>query len=124
MTDDSAQTPLNALVERVKAVRRWLVALALLRSAALALACVSLYVLLYAALDHYVHLGVVGRLVCLTTLVGGVGALLYYLLTALAGHISCRNAANHVERQFKWLAVLLPDTIGRPASCIGNNTLE
>ncbi len=96
---DSTQTLLQDLVERVKGVRRWLVALALLKAGAAACLGIALFITLYILVDHWIHLGVVGRLLSLAILLAGLIGVLFYVLRSLVGHISCSNAANHIERQ-------------------------
>ena len=90
---------LRSLVARVAVVRRWLVALAVLRAVVLALLFGGIYVAAYAWLDHRLHLGVAGRVVALLVLVAGLGWLLYRLTWSLLGHISCHNAASYIERK-------------------------
>jgi len=88
---------LTALVGKVKKVRRWLVCLSILKVAALCVVFVSIYIGLYAWLDHAVRLGTSGRIVAFALLAGGVGVLFFLLARSLLGHVSCSGAANYVE---------------------------
>ncbi|UCG46468.1 MAG: hypothetical protein JSU94_13295 [Phycisphaerales bacterium] len=90
---------LNALVERVGKVRRWLVALAVLRVAALSLVFVSAYIALYALLDHRLNFDQVARTVALLVLIAGVAGLLFLLTRSLLGHVSYSRAASHIENR-------------------------
>ncbi|MHC4867503.1 MAG: hypothetical protein ACYTEX_25805, partial [Planctomycetota bacterium] len=88
---------LNCLVGRVRKVRRWLVALAILKVAALCLIFVSAYVGIYAWIDHRLHFDTTGRIIALGLLVAGIVLLLSRLTRALLGHVSCSRAANYIE---------------------------
>lgn len=88
---------LHSLVARVAIVRRWLIALTLLRALTLMLLFGGVYVAVYAWADHRLHLGVPGRTLALLLLIGGFGWLLYRLIRTLWRHISCHSAANYIE---------------------------
>jgi len=94
---ENAEEKLDALVGRVTKVRRWLVTLAILKVAALCLVFVSVYVGLYAWLDHRRNFDEIGRVIALVLLLGGLALLLYRLTKCLLVHISCSEAANYVE---------------------------
>jgi hypothetical protein len=88
---------LNNLVTRLGKVRRWLLALGVLRTAALWLVCISLYVGLYTLADDRFHFGRAGRLAALTGLVGLLIVLSHYLIRTLRREMSYSRAASHVE---------------------------
>ena len=88
---------LNSLVAKVHKVRRWLLALAILKVAAICLIFVSVYVGIYIWLDHRIHFGENSRVVAFILLVGGVAFLLYRLVKLLLGHISYSCTANYIE---------------------------
>lgn len=94
------QPLLRTLVERVNRVRRRLVLLAVLRTAALAAGGLIVYALLLFAVERLLGLGGVPR-AALSGLgvVGGV-ALLAGLLRVLAGHLSAHRAAGIVDNHF------------------------
>jgi len=94
---ETVEVKLDELVSRVRAVRRWLVLLAVLKVAAWCLLFVAAYVGLYALADHRFHLGVWVRGAALLGLAGGLLALVIPLAKSLLGHISCANAANQIE---------------------------
>ena len=97
-----ARTPedkLNALVARVGQVRRWLVMLAILKVTALCLVFVSLYVGVYAWLDHRLNFDEAGRIAAFVLLVAGVVLLLHGLKNLLPGRISFSSAANYIENK-------------------------
>ncbi len=93
----TAQEAIESLVNRVRLVRRWLVVLSVLKVAAACLVFVSVYVGIYAWLDHRVHFSPAWRLAAAVILAGAVAALLVRLAKVLLGHISCSRAANHIE---------------------------
>ncbi len=90
---------LNDLIARVGKVRRWLLALGVLKTAALWLVCISLYIGLYALIDHRAHFGTSGRLLALVLLVLLLAGLSYYLVRTLRRDMSYSHAANHVENR-------------------------
>lgn len=90
---------LNDLIARVGRVRRWLLALGVLKIAALWLGCLSVYVGLYALIDHHVHFQWPGRLVALLLLVVLLAVLCRYLAMTLRRDMTYSHAANHVENK-------------------------
>jgi len=94
-----AENILDDLIGRVARVRRWLVALGVLKTAAVGLASVCLYVGLYAWIDHHAHFGHAGRLLALLVLLGLLGVLSYFLVRALKRSMTYAYAANHVENR-------------------------
>ncbi len=96
---ETTQDKLDALVVRVKKVRRWLVTLAVLRVAALCLIFVSAYIGIYAWLDHRFHFGQTGRITALILLIAGFALILHQLTKRLVNHISCSAAANYIENK-------------------------
>ncbi|MHC4704756.1 MAG: hypothetical protein ACYTFQ_29775, partial [Planctomycetota bacterium] len=72
---ETAQDKLDALVGRVGKVRRWLIALAIMKIAALCLIFVSAYVGVYAWLDHRVNFDERGRVIALVLLIAGIAVL-------------------------------------------------
>lgn len=94
---EAAEHKLDALVARVRKVRRWLVTLAVLKVTALCLLFVSCYVGVYAWLDHRLHFDTIGRIIALALLVAGVVIMLYKLTRLLLGHMSCSSAASYIE---------------------------
>ena len=72
----AAQDNLNDLINRVGIVRRWLMALAILKVSALCVVFIIAYIVAYSILDHHVHFGVLGRAGALVLLLGAVGVLL------------------------------------------------
>ncbi len=94
-----AETILNDLIARVGRVRRWLLALSALKIAALGLAFVSLYVGLYAWVDHHVRFGRLGRVSAFVLFVAMIVAGLYYVLRMLRRDMTYAHAANHIENR-------------------------
>jgi hypothetical protein len=94
---DNVEEKLDALVARVTKVRRWLVTLAVLKIAALCLVFVSLYVGVYAWLDHRRNFDEVGRITAFVLLLTGFTVLLIKLTKSLLVHLSCSEAANYIE---------------------------
>jgi hypothetical protein len=88
---------LHDLILRVRRVRRWLLALSVLRIAALGLACVSLYVIAYAWLDHRVHFGTLGRASSLILFLFLIGLGAYFVVRVLRRDMTYANAANYIE---------------------------
>jgi len=80
---ETVEDKLNSLVARVGKVRRWLVALAILKVAALCLIFVSVYIGVYAWLDHRLNFDEIGRIIAFTLLI----ASLAFLLGGLVGSI-------------------------------------
>ena len=96
---ETVEGKLNALVARVGKVRRWLMVLAVLRVTALCLIFVSVYVAIYAWLDHRLNFDETGRIIAFALLAGGFGTLLYMLTKSLLGHVSYSGAANYIENK-------------------------
>ncbi|MFB0553405.1 MAG: hypothetical protein ACETWQ_08835 [Phycisphaerae bacterium] len=94
---DNVEEKLDALVARVTKVRRWLVAIAVLKIAALSLVFVSVYVGVYAWLDHRKNFDEIGRIIALILLLTGLVLLLYRLTKWLLVHVSFSEAANYIE---------------------------
>ncbi|MEE9369980.1 MAG: hypothetical protein V3W45_00785, partial [Sedimentisphaerales bacterium] len=88
---------LGVLVARVAKVRRWLVTIAILKMAAICLVFVSVYIGIYAWLDHRLNFGQVDRTVAFTLLIAGFVFLVYKLKRLLVVHISFSGAANFIE---------------------------
>lgn len=88
---------LNDLIARVGRVRWWLLTLSALRIAALALACVSAYIGLYAWLDHRVHFGTLGRAFSLALFVTMIAVGLYGIIRVLRRDMTYARAANYIE---------------------------
>ncbi|MHC4560131.1 MAG: hypothetical protein ACYS80_22835, partial [Planctomycetota bacterium] len=80
---ENVEEKLDALVGRVTKVRRWLVTLAVLKVAALCLIFVSVYVGLYAWLDHRKNFDEIGRIIAFILLLTGLVLLLYRLTKCL-----------------------------------------
>ncbi|MHC4555791.1 MAG: hypothetical protein ACYTFW_01685 [Planctomycetota bacterium] len=93
----NVEDKLNALVARVGKVRRWLVSLAILKVAALCLIFVSVYVCVYAWLDHQFNFGEIGRIIAFILLVAGIVLLLHRLTKLLLSHVSFSGTANYIE---------------------------
>jgi hypothetical protein len=91
------ENTLNDLIDRVGRVRRWLVALGVLKTAAIGLACLSLYIGLYAWIDHHAHFGHVGRLWALFILLALLALLGWLLVRAIRRSMTYAYAANYVE---------------------------
>jgi hypothetical protein len=90
---------LEELVGRVAKVRRWLVALAVLKIGASCLGFVSVYIGVYAWLDHRRNFGEIGRAGALVLLLMGFALLLYRLTRSLLVHMSCSEAASYIENR-------------------------
>jgi hypothetical protein len=76
---------LGVLVARVAQVRRWLVTIAILKMAAICMVFVSVYIGIYACLDHRLNFGKVDRTVAFTLLIAGFVFLVYKLKRLLVG---------------------------------------
>jgi len=94
-----ADSTLEDLIARVGRVRRWLIALGAMKTAALGLACVSVYSASYAWLDHRTHFGHAERLVACAVFVALVALLVYHLVRALRRDLTYSRAAGHIERR-------------------------
>ena len=99
---ETVEVKLNALVARVAKVRRWLVTLAILKVAALCLVFVSVYIGIYAWLDHHFNFDEIGRIIAFILLLAGLGLLLHRLTKLLLVHISCSGAANYIENRMSF----------------------
>ena len=96
---ESTDDKLNALVERVGKVRRWLAVLAVMKIAALCLIFASVYIDVYACLDRRVNFGQRGRVIALVLLIAGTAGLLGLLTRLLLKRLSCSGAANYIENR-------------------------
>jgi hypothetical protein len=94
-----AENILDNLIGRIARVRWWLVALGVLKTAAVGLACVCLYVGLYAWIDHHAHFDHAGRLLALLVLLVLMAVLVYSLVRALRRGMTYAYAANYVENR-------------------------
>ncbi len=94
---ENVEDKLDALVTRVAKVRRWLVTLAVLKVAALCLVFVSMYVGVYAWLDHRRNFDEIGRTIAFILLLAGLVLLLYRLTKWLLVHVSFSGTANYIE---------------------------
>ena len=94
---ENTQEKLQVLVARIKKVRRWLLAIAILKVAGLSTVFVSGYIGVYAWLDHHVNFGIFGRITAFLLLLAGSAFLLYKLARYLVGQISCSGTANFIE---------------------------
>jgi len=99
---ENVEEKLNALVARVVKVRRWLVALTILKVAALCLVFVSVYTGFYAWLDHRLNFAEIGRITAFVLLIAGFVFLLHRLTKLLVGHVSCSAAANYIEKKLNF----------------------
>ena len=97
MMPENADHILTELVTRVARVRKRLVALVLLRSLALIFLSLSVYILLFAWLDHRSHFSTGARCVGLLLLVGLTVGLLLVFLRRLSVSLGLAHAASHVE---------------------------
>lgn len=88
---------LTELVTRIAHVRRRLVVLGLLRSLALIFVASSLYILVYATLDHRLHFSAGARCTALVILLSMVGGLAFALVRSLLRHRGLKHAASHIE---------------------------
>jgi hypothetical protein len=94
-----AENILDDLIVRVARVRYWLVALGVLKTAAIGLAGLCLYVGLYAWIDHHAHFGHAARLCALLVLLALLAVLGYLLVRALKRSMTYAHAANYVENR-------------------------
>ncbi len=94
---ENVEEKLNDLVARVGKVRRWLVALAVLKVAALCLVFVSVYVGVYAWLDHRRNFDEIGRIIAFILLLAGLILILLRLTKSLRDRVTCSGAANYIE---------------------------
>jgi hypothetical protein len=99
---ETMENTLDKLVKRIREVRGWLLALAVLKVTAIALGFASVYIIGYALLDHYFHIGASGRLTACLLFFAGMLYLVIQLVRNLYRHISCGNAANFVESRMNF----------------------
>ncbi len=88
---------LNDLIARLGKVRRWLLALGVLRTATVWLVAILLYVDFYVVLDHRLHFGRTERLAALAGLIALLALLSHLLFRTLRRDLSYTRAARHVE---------------------------
>jgi hypothetical protein len=92
-----SEDALNGLIARLGKVRRWLLALGVLRTATVWLVAILLYVDLYVVLDHRLHFGRPGRVAALAGLVTILAILVHLLIRTLRRDMSYTHAARYVE---------------------------
>ena len=97
MMPDNAAHILSELVTRVAKVRKRLVSLVLLRSLALIFFSVSVYIMLFAWLDHRTHFGTGARCVALVILVAITVGLLLAFFRRMFINLGLEHAASHIE---------------------------
>ena len=88
---------LSELVRRVAKVRRRLVSLVILRSLALIFFSVSIYILLFAWLDHRNHFGIAARCLALLILTAITAGLLLAFIRKMFISLGLEHAASHIE---------------------------
>ncbi len=88
---------LNHLIARVHRVRCWLLALGVLKSAAVGLACLCAYIGLYAWIDHHAHFNHWGRLTALLVLFLLLACLGCLLVRTLRRDMKHSHAASYIE---------------------------
>ncbi len=88
---------LTTLVRRVARVRKRLVIESILKTLALGLILLPIYMMLYAWIDHIFHLGPILRMAALIMLIAGLAWLLFYWARIFLSHVSLSRAANYVE---------------------------
>lgn len=91
---------LDFLVSRVAKVRKWLAAIAILKTAAICLLFACVYIGGYILLDHRFNFSLPGRLIALFLLIGSIAFLVYKLSRLLLVQISYTNAANFIENNY------------------------
>ncbi|MFC1781332.1 hypothetical protein ACFLZ8_03615 [Planctomycetota bacterium] len=94
---DNVKHKLDALAARIIKVRRWLIAIALLKVIAYCLLFASAYIGIYAWLDHRFNFGGAGRIIAFILLITGILLLVYKLSRLLLLQFSLSNAANFIE---------------------------
>jgi len=99
---ENVEEKLNALVARVSKVRRWLVALAILKIVAMCLIFVSVFTGFYAWLDHRLNFDEMARIAAFIVLLAGLAFLLRRLTKLLLSHVSCSAAANYIENKMSF----------------------
>ena len=88
---------LEDLAKRVSRVRVRLVLEAILQTFALGVIILPIYVVLYAWIDHYIHLNIIFRSISLAGLIGATGWLIFKWSRVFMAHISLSYAANYIE---------------------------
>jgi hypothetical protein len=88
---------LNHLIARVHRVRCWLLALSVLKSAAVGLGGLCTYIGLYAWIDHHAHFNHWGRLAALLVLVLLLAGLGWLLVRVLRRDMKDSHAASYIE---------------------------
>lgn len=96
MIPDDAQI-LSELMTRVAKVRRRLVSLVILRSLSLIFFIVSIYILLFAWLDHRNHFSTVSRCFALLILIVVTAGLLLVFIRKMFISFGLEHAASHIE---------------------------
>lgn len=96
MMSDDVQI-LSELVTRVAKVRRRLVSLVILRSLSLIFLSVSIYILLFAWLDHRNHFGIAIRCLALMILIVITVGLLLVFIRKMFISLGLEHAASHIE---------------------------
>ena len=91
---------LDFLVSRVDKVRKWLAAIAVLKTAAIIMLFVCGYIGVYILLDHWLNFGALGRLTAFFLLIGTASFLVYRLSRLLLVQVSYTNAANFIENNY------------------------
>ncbi|MBN2589388.1 MAG: hypothetical protein JXA96_05975, partial [Sedimentisphaerales bacterium] len=91
---------LDFLVSRVAKVRKWLAAIAILKTAAICLLFACIYIGGYIILDHRFNFSLPGRLIAFFLLAGSTAFLVYKLSRQLLAQISYTNAANFIENNY------------------------
>ena len=91
---------LDFLVSRVAKVRKWLAAIAILKTAAICLLFACLYIGGYILLDHRFNFSLPGRLIAFFLLLASTIFLVYKLSRLLLLEISYTNAANFIENNY------------------------
>ena len=93
---------LDFLVSRVDKVRRWLAAIAILKTAAIILLYVCGYIGIYILLDHWFNFSALGRMAAFFLLISSASFLVYKLTRLLLFEISYTNAANFIENNYSF----------------------
>ncbi|MBN2181506.1 MAG: hypothetical protein JW715_06305 [Sedimentisphaerales bacterium] len=95
----NADNRIETLAARVRKVRRWLAAIAILKVAAVCLLFVCGYIGAYMWLDHLFNFSGLSRIIALTLLIIAAAFILYKLSRLLIVQISYTNAANYIENK-------------------------
>ncbi|MFH1743325.1 MAG: hypothetical protein ABIH23_30330 [bacterium] len=97
MMMETIHQQLDHLMARVKSVRRWLLATALLKMVALCFGWVGVYAGAYIWLDHSFHIGVTERVLALVFFVVSTIYLVLKLSRSFVRHLSYSQVANYIE---------------------------